>query len=148
MHSTMVKVQDILNDIDPVLSDTFRFNSNLSNLYFIYRWILLLWKREFPYHDLLQLWDVLISYKFKQEILVAICVSIILEYRDELMVSLSSTRFDQLLTVNCCFLSFIDCIVSFSFSLFLISIFYSSFFMGDHWKLKEFWINLINYCNC
>lgn len=100
MHSTMIQVQNMLNDIDPVLSDTFRFNSNLSNLYFIYRWILLLWKRELPHHDLLQLWDVLISQKFKQDILVMMCVAIILEYRDELMVSLSSTRFDQLLTVH------------------------------------------------
>ena len=48
----------ILKHIDPALYNYLESKES-GNLYFCFRWLLIWFKREFPYHDTMTLWEVL-----------------------------------------------------------------------------------------
>lgn len=58
MHRKLARLQRMLVAVDPLLADAFGFQHESSQLFFCYRWLLVLFKREFPYDDLYCIWDV------------------------------------------------------------------------------------------
>ncbi len=57
----MKKIKELLRLLDPQFYDFFGFNNETAQLFFCYRWLLVLFKREFNFHDTLLVWDTILS---------------------------------------------------------------------------------------
>lgn len=66
-------------------------------MYFCYRWILILFKREFDFDDLLLIWDLLFTAENKSIYLKSVALAMIHLQRDEILDKCQ--RFDQVLKV-------------------------------------------------
>lgn len=57
----LTQLRDLINDYSPLLSDYLKFNRDSDNLFFAYRWLLILFRREFPSEEADRLWDVMLA---------------------------------------------------------------------------------------
>lgn len=55
------KIEGILKLLDPQFYDFLGFQKDSSQLLFCYRWLLVLFKREFSFHDTLLIWEVILT---------------------------------------------------------------------------------------
>lgn len=62
-------------------------------MYFCYRWILVLFKREFEFDDLLLVWDVMLSAQDRPLYVMSLALAMVNIKRDELLDHCQ--RFDQ-----------------------------------------------------
>jgi TBC1 domain family member 15 len=51
-------LQTLLEFIDPNFAEYLKQNDSI-NMYFCFRWILILFKREFTFPDIMKLWEVI-----------------------------------------------------------------------------------------
>ncbi|EFQ98062.1 TBC1 domain family member 5 [Nannizzia gypsea CBS 118893] len=86
----------ILRKIDPELADHLVAIEVLPQI-FLTRWIRLLFGREFPFDDVLALWDLIIAENVRAPLVDMICVSMILRIRWQLMDADYSTALSLLL---------------------------------------------------
>lgn len=70
------------------------------NLFFAFRWLLILFKREFAMEDTMRLWEVILSKHLSPRFYLFICVAILEMHRDHIMGS--SLGFDEILGVSSC----------------------------------------------
>lgn len=57
----LTQLRDLINDRSPLLSDYLKFNRDCDNLFFAYRWLLILFRREFQPNDADRLWDMMLA---------------------------------------------------------------------------------------
>ncbi|EFE35557.1 TBC domain protein, putative [Trichophyton benhamiae CBS 112371] len=86
----------ILRKIDPELADHLVAIEVLPQI-FLTRWIRLLFGREFPFDDVLAVWDLVIAENVRASLIDMICVSMLLRIRWQLMEADYSTALSLLL---------------------------------------------------
>ncbi|EGD84139.1 hypothetical protein H112_07833 [Trichophyton rubrum D6] len=86
----------ILRKIDPEVADHLVAIEVLPQI-FLTRWIRLLFGREFPFDDVLAVWDLIIAEKVRASLVDMICVSMLLRIRWQLMDADYSTALSLLL---------------------------------------------------
>ncbi|KAM5457018.1 hypothetical protein McanCB49686_003118 [Microsporum canis] len=86
----------LLRKLDPELADHLVAIEVLPQI-FLTRWIRLLFGREFPFEDVLALWDLIIAENVRSSLIDMICVSMLLRIRWQLMEADYSTALSLLL---------------------------------------------------
>eukprot|EP00020_Sapocribrum_chincoteaguense_P000712 CAMPEP_0170746672 /NCGR_PEP_ID=MMETSP0437-20130122/8928_1 /TAXON_ID=0 /ORGANISM="Sexangularia sp." /LENGTH=689 /DNA_ID=CAMNT_0011085427 /DNA_START=219 /DNA_END=2288 /DNA_ORIENTATION=- len=95
MSNSLRLLRDLVEKLDPALF-AFLERKEATNMFFAYRWMLLLLKREFSYDDLVRLWDTLFANaKLIDKFHYFVALAIIEEHRDHIMDS--DMAFDDLL---------------------------------------------------
>ncbi len=74
----------IIEFVDAKFSQYLEKNES-SNMYFCFRWILILFKREFTFPDIMRLWEVLWTDLPCKNFHLLICVSILMMKKDDIM---------------------------------------------------------------
>lgn len=103
IESQLLRLRDLINSYNPLLGDYLKFNQDSDNLFFTYRWLLVLFRREFGGKDGDRLWDVMIAAEGCgmariEEYRVFVALAMILCKKDEFMATCS--RFEDLLKVR------------------------------------------------
>lgn len=94
------KLRDLINRFSPLLGDYLKFNQDSDNLFFTYRWFLVLFRREFDGKEADRLWDVMMAAEACgvariEEYRIWVGLAMILSRKEEFMRSCS--RFEDLL---------------------------------------------------
>ena len=94
------KLRDLINRSSPLLGDYLKFNQDSDNLFFTYRWFLVLFRREFDGKEADRLWDVMMAAEACgvakiEEYRIWVGLAMILSRKEEFMRSCS--RFEDLL---------------------------------------------------
>ena len=98
------QLRDLVNETSPLLGDYLKFNRDCDNLFFAYRWLLVLFRREFP--DPIEgdrLWDVMVAAEAAQivkieQFTIYMSLAMILTKKQIFMETCS--RFEDLLKVK------------------------------------------------
>jgi hypothetical protein len=94
MSNSLRLLRDLVEKLDPALF-AFLERKDATNMFFAYRWMLLLLKREFSYDDLCRLWDTLFANaKLIDKFHYFVALAIIEEHRDHIIES--DMAFDDL----------------------------------------------------
>ncbi|KAI4377334.1 hypothetical protein MLD38_014979 [Melastoma candidum] len=84
MHSQLFALCKLVELLDTPLHNYFKQNDCL-NYFFCFRWILIQFKREFDFHQLMCLWEVFWTHYPSEHLHLYICVSILKRYRHKIM---------------------------------------------------------------
>eukprot|EP00244_Chara_vulgaris_P005353 TRINITY_DN2119_c0_g1_i3.p1 TRINITY_DN2119_c0_g1~~TRINITY_DN2119_c0_g1_i3.p1 ORF type:complete len:735 (+),score=130.92 TRINITY_DN2119_c0_g1_i3:174-2378(+) len=84
MHSQLLSLSKLVLLLDQPLHDYFR-QVDCLNYFFCFRWILIHFKREFEYDDVLRLWEVLWSRHISDHFHLYVCVAILKRHRRKIM---------------------------------------------------------------
>ncbi|OJD20343.1 hypothetical protein ACJ73_08322 [Blastomyces percursus] len=76
--------QALLRAVDPELADHLQITEILPQI-FLTRWIRLLFGREFSFHEVLNIWDVLFAENMRLELIDDVCVAMLLRIRWQLL---------------------------------------------------------------
>lgn len=80
MHSQLLSLRKLVQLLDPPLYDYLRSRDCL-NFFFCFRWILIHFKREFAYDNVLRLWEVLWTRHLSDYFHLYICVAVLKRHR-------------------------------------------------------------------
>ncbi|WVN86059.1 uncharacterized protein L203_101217 [Cryptococcus depauperatus CBS 7841] len=94
MKRQLSTLLELLSVMDPGLYNHLEQTSSL-NLFFTYRWILILFKREFPFSTIPRLWDVLFTSYYSYEFVLFVALSILQQQREVIIRYLR--EFDEVL---------------------------------------------------
>ncbi|CAK9211617.1 unnamed protein product, partial [Sphagnum troendelagicum] len=84
MHSQLMALSKLVQLLDNPLHDYFKQNECL-NYFFCFRWILIQFKREFDYDNILRLWEVLWSNHLSEHFHLYMCVALLKRNRRKIM---------------------------------------------------------------
>jgi hypothetical protein len=84
MQAQLSALSKLVQLLDNPLHDYFKQNECL-NYFFCFRWILICFKREFDYNDVLRLWEVLWSHYLSEHFHLYMCVAILKRHRRKIM---------------------------------------------------------------
>ncbi|PGH08390.1 hypothetical protein GX51_01216 [Blastomyces parvus] len=76
--------QALLRAVDPELADHLQITEILPQI-FLTRWIRLLFGREFSFHEVLNIWDLLFAENMRLELIDEVCVAMLLRIRWQLL---------------------------------------------------------------
>jgi len=76
----------LLQFIDAELAK-YLVDNNANNMYFFFRWILICFKREFPFDDVMYLWEILWTDQLCENFELLICLAILISQRTVIMES-------------------------------------------------------------
>ncbi|KAI8103878.1 hypothetical protein M9435_006404 [Picochlorum sp. BPE23] len=93
MQTQLETLQKLLKHLDPPLYD-FLCQQHASNMFFCFRWLLVLFKREFPFDQVLKLWDCLYA-RPQDNLHIFMCLAILIRHRDDILER--SLNFDGLM---------------------------------------------------
>ncbi|KAI8375186.1 rab-GTPase-TBC domain-containing protein [Blakeslea trispora] len=94
MHEQLLKMDLLLQLMDPSLYKHLQ-RTDSGNFFFCFRWLLVWYKREFPWKDMLMLWEVLWTDYLTPQFHLFIALSILDQHRDAMMDYLKN--FDEIL---------------------------------------------------
>ncbi|KAN0024304.1 hypothetical protein ACTFIV_008709 [Dictyostelium citrinum] len=94
MHHQLSTLSKLLKFIDLELFTHLEAN-NGGNMYFFFQSILICFKREFPFHDVLTLWEILWSNYMTKNLPIFMCLSILIKERNQILDE--NMAFDQIL---------------------------------------------------
>ncbi|KAI0273404.1 RabGAP/TBC [Gloeopeniophorella convolvens] len=94
MKKQLSTLQQLLQVMDPELYRHFEKTDGL-NLFFCFRWILIAFKREFPFEDVLRLWEVLWTEYYTSGMVLFVALAVLESHRDVLLRYL--VEFDEIL---------------------------------------------------
>eukprot|EP01137_Pigoraptor_chileana_P006778 Opistho-2@51467 len=80
MHTHLKRLADLLKVASPQLFRYFEEHDS-SNLYFCFRWLLIMFKREFPFGDVMRLWEVCWSNHLSRHFHLFVCLAILEDHR-------------------------------------------------------------------
>ena len=83
MHTQLETLQRLLKHLDPPLHE-FLLQQHASNMFFCFRWLLVLFKREFPFDQVLKLWDCLYA-RPQDNLHIFMCLAILIRHRDDIL---------------------------------------------------------------
>ena len=103
IEAQLRRLRDLINSSNPLLGDYLKFNQDSDNLFFTYRWLLVLFRREFDGNDADRLWDVMMAAEVSgiariEDYRVYLGLAMILGRKDEFM--RTCARFEDLLKVR------------------------------------------------
>ncbi|XP_062222237.1 uncharacterized protein LOC133921402 [Phragmites australis] len=84
MHAQLIALSKLVELLDPPLHNYFRQNDCL-NYYFCFRWVLIQFKREFSFDQILLLWEVLWTHYLSEHFHLYLCVAILKRYRQRII---------------------------------------------------------------
>lgn len=91
----------LLEFVDSKYSDYMERNDS-SNMYFCFRWILILFKREFSFPDVMRLWEVLWTDLPCKNFHLLICIAILMMKKDDIIGN--NYGFNEILKVSFCWI--------------------------------------------
>ncbi|KAJ8078617.1 GTPase activating protein [Marasmius tenuissimus] len=94
MKKHLLTLQQLIGVMDPELYRHFEKIDGL-NLFFCFRWVLIAFKREFPFDDVLSLWEVLWTDYYSTNFVLFIALAILTSHRDVILRYL--IEFDEIL---------------------------------------------------
>ncbi|KAI9446242.1 RabGAP/TBC [Lactarius indigo] len=94
MKKQLSTLQQLLQFMDPELYRHFEKTDGL-NLFFCFRWILISFKREFPFEDVLRLWEVLWTDYYTNGMVLFVALAVLESHRDVMLRYL--VEFDEIL---------------------------------------------------
>lgn len=94
MKKQLSTLQELISVMDPDLYRHLEKTDGL-NLFFCFRWILIAFKREFPFDDVLRLWEVLWTDYYSNEFVIFVALAILESHRDMILRYL--VEFDEIL---------------------------------------------------
>lgn len=80
MHAQLLGLSKLVELLDPSLHNYFRQNDCL-NYFFCFRWVLIQFKREFSFDQVMLLWEVLWTHYLSEHFHLYLCVGILKRYR-------------------------------------------------------------------
>lgn len=94
MKKQLSTLQELICVMDPDLYRHLEKTDGL-NLFFCFRWVLIAFKREFPFDDVLRLWEVLWTDYYSNEFILFVALAILESHRDMILRYL--VEFDEIL---------------------------------------------------
>jgi len=94
MKKQLLTLQQLISVMDPELYRHLEKTDGL-NLFFCFRWVLIAFKREFPFDDVLRLWEVLWTDYYSNEFVLFVALAILESHRDMILRYL--VEFDEIL---------------------------------------------------
>lgn len=94
MRKQLSTLQQLIAVMDPELYRHLEKTDSL-NLFFCFRWILIHFKREFPFEDVLRLWEVLWTDYYSNNFVIFVALAVLESHRDVIMRYL--VEFDEIL---------------------------------------------------
>ncbi|KAH9951881.1 rab-GTPase-TBC domain-containing protein [Amylocystis lapponica] len=94
MKKQLSTLQQLISVMDPELYRHLEKTDGL-NLFFCFRWILITFKREFPFEDVLRLWEVLWTDYYSNEFVLFVALAVLESHRDVILRYL--VEFDEIL---------------------------------------------------
>jgi len=93
MHTQLLQLSRVLQTLDPELH-AFLAKKDCLNMFFCFRWILIHFKREFSFEQILRLWEVMWSNQLTPNFHLFIAISILLSCKEDIMKE--SMNFDDM----------------------------------------------------
>ncbi|XP_062220086.1 uncharacterized protein LOC133919648 [Phragmites australis] len=84
MHAQLLALSKLVELLDPPLHNYFRQNDCL-NYFFCFRWVLIQFKREFSFDQIMLLWEVLWTHYLSEHFHLYLCVAILKRYRRQII---------------------------------------------------------------
>ncbi|KAJ6829979.1 TBC1 domain family member 15 [Iris pallida] len=84
MHTQLFALSKLVEILDQPLHNYFRQKDCL-NYFFCFRWILIQFKREFEYENVMHLWEVLWTHYLSEHFHLYVCIAILKRYRKKIM---------------------------------------------------------------
>uniref|UniRef100_A0A0E0GC03 TBC1 domain family member 15 n=1 Tax=Oryza nivara TaxID=4536 RepID=A0A0E0GC03_ORYNI len=84
MHAQLLALSKLVELLDPQLHNYFRKNDCL-NYFFCFRWVLIQFKREFSFDQIMLLWEVLWTHYWSEHFHLYLCVAILKRYRSRII---------------------------------------------------------------
>jgi len=94
MKKQLIMLQQLVAAMDPELYRHFEKTDSL-NLFFCFRWVLIVFKREFPFEDVLRLWEVLWTNYYTERFVLFVALAVLESHRDVILRYL--VEFDEIL---------------------------------------------------
>ncbi|KAF8628407.1 hypothetical protein AX15_003930 [Amanita polypyramis BW_CC] len=94
MKKQLSSLQQLINVMDPELYKHLEKTDGL-NLFFCFRWVLIAFKREFPFEDVLRLWEVLWTEYYSRNFVLFVALAVLESHRDVILRYL--VEFDEIL---------------------------------------------------
>jgi hypothetical protein len=94
MKKQLLTLQQLISVMDPELYRHLEKTEGL-NLFFCFRWVLIAFKREFPFEDVLRLWEVLWTDYYSNEFVLFVALAVLESHRDVILRYL--VEFDEIL---------------------------------------------------
>ncbi|EJD02386.1 RabGAP/TBC [Fomitiporia mediterranea MF3/22] len=94
MKKQLLTLQQLISVMDPELYRHLEKTDGL-NLFFCFRWVLIAFKREFPFDDVLKLWEVLWTDYYSANFVLFVALAILESHRDVILRYL--IEFDEIL---------------------------------------------------
>ncbi|KAI0748176.1 RabGAP/TBC [Daedaleopsis nitida] len=94
MKQQLSTLQQLISVMDPELYRHLEKTDGL-NLFFCFRWILITFKREFPFEDVLRLWEVLWTDYYSKQFVLFVALAVLESHRDVILRYL--VEFDEIL---------------------------------------------------
>ncbi|KAI8070079.1 rab-GTPase-TBC domain-containing protein [Thamnidium elegans] len=94
MHGQLKTLDGLIRFMDPVLYKRLE-ETETSNLFFCFRWLLVWFKREFEWEDVIRLWEVLWTDHLSDKMVLFIALAVIDAHRDVILKELN--QFDEIL---------------------------------------------------
>jgi hypothetical protein len=115
MHGQLKTLDSLIHFMDPELYKRLE-ETETSNLFFCFRWLLVWFKREFEWEDVIRLWEVLWTDHLSDKMILFIALAVIDAHRKTILEELN--QFDEILKV------FMEIYAYMSFSLLIFLIVY------------------------
>lgn len=97
MHGQLQLLKQLIQFMDPELFKRLE-DTETSNLFFCFRWLLVWFKREFEWEDVIRLWEVLWTNYLTDKMILFIALAVIDTHRNKILEDLN--QFDQVLRVT------------------------------------------------
>lgn len=97
MHRQLDTLRALIRFMDPRLYKHFE-ETETTNLFFCFRWLLVWFKREFEWNDVIRLWEVLWTDYLSTQMLLFVALAVLDQHRQVILEQLS--QFDEILKVT------------------------------------------------
>lgn len=97
MHGQLKMLDALIQFMDPVLYKRLE-ETETNNLFFCFRWLLVWFKREFEWEDVIRLWEVLWTNHLSDKFILFVALAVIDAHRKTILEDL--TQFDEVLRVR------------------------------------------------
>ncbi|TFK76505.1 RabGAP/TBC [Pluteus cervinus] len=94
MRKQLLTLQQLIEVMDPELYRHFEKRDAL-NLFFCFRWVLIAFKREFPFDDVLRFWEVIWTDYYSHQFILFVALAVLESHRDMILRYL--VEFDEIL---------------------------------------------------
>jgi TBC1 domain family member 15 len=96
MHTQLSQLSDIVKNMDsPFYKHLLEVNG--TNMFFCFKWLLIVFKREFPLESVQMIWEVLWSDHYTPQHNLFVCLAMLLQNKEQILAE--NMEFDDILRV-------------------------------------------------